>query len=119
MVKAPDENAERFAAELAEAIDRAGMTLQDVVFGLYDHGVKASPQSVSSWATGRYTPRERATVVALDAVVGADGALLAALGVTADTLMDRVERLETMMSAIVADLEDLKLSGLERGGQGR
>lgn len=76
------------------------LTQGDLVFALYERGVRSSVQSVSSWEAGRYAPSSRSTVAALDDALDGGGELLALLDYGSDSIEARFAALKQRVAAL-------------------
>lgn len=114
-----DPSAEQVTAFGADARLRrraAGLSAQAVADSLTNQlGRTISRQSVEAWERGEYGPRDQATASALDAVLSANGELMALLVTeNAGTLEDRIARLESQMAEAMELLRGL---GTPRGAR--
>lgn len=111
MPATPDER-KQFGQLLRARREEAGLTGADLANQLTHAGHPTSRQNISGWETGRYAPRQRLVVLALERILGAaDGELAAELGLVpngrGNERLDRLEAGQEELRREVADLAKL------------
>lgn len=98
-----------FSDELTALREKARMSRAELATTMTERlGKVVSVRSISGWETGEYEPRDRATVLALDVALAAQGVLIEMQGYLPESrpLVDHVAALQDEVRALARLVEE-------------